>query len=119
MTLGLTVTALPDPLMPSRILQTTANADGSATTHVIVQCSLQDLSRATGLRVEDVAFALTECGLLRRRIVKRVQPSSGNNDVEGERQEEEYIIVSREMVEAVAEERNVKKMCMELKHVLL
>ena len=34
-------------------------------------------------------------------------------------EEEEMIVISREMVELVAKERNVKKMCMDLAHVLL
>ena len=102
-----------DPLISGRIIQSTANPDGSATTHVIVQCTLQDISKATGLRVEDVAFALAECGLLRRKIMKRSDASPFDKT------EEEYIVVSREMVEAVAAERKVKRMCMDLKHVLL
>ncbi|ETW87749.1 hypothetical protein HETIRDRAFT_247523, partial [Heterobasidion irregulare TC 32-1] len=60
--------ALPSP--PSfeslRQVVTTANADGSATTHVIVRCTLAELARATNLRVDDAAFALNECGLLLR-----------------------------------------------------
>ena len=96
-------------------MQTAANPDGSATTHVVVQCPLQDLARSTGLRVEDAAFALAECGLLRRKVVRRADRGSPEEQVE----EEEYIVISREMLEAVAKERNVKRMCMELKHVLL
>ncbi|EEB94058.1 hypothetical protein MPER_07198, partial [Moniliophthora perniciosa FA553] len=45
---------------------TTSNPDGSASTHLQVQCSLTDISRATNLRVEDAAFALNEMGMLRR-----------------------------------------------------
>ena len=101
--------------MGARILQTTGNPDGSATTHVIVQCTLKDLAKATGLRVEDAAFALAECGLLRRKITKK----SASRNEDGAIEDEEYIVVSREMVETVARERNVKRMCMDLKHVLL
>lgn len=108
-----------DSLMHQRVLQTTANPDGSATTHVVVQCTLQDISKATGLRVEDVAFALAECGLLRRRIKKKVDKRAPDGTPEVLMEEEEYIVVTREMVEAVAKERNVKRMCMELQHVLL
>ena len=98
-------------------MQSTANADGSATTHIAVQCTLQELSKATGLRVEDAAFALAECGLLRRRITRRVEVKTENGPPE--REEEEHIVVTREMVEAVARERNVKPTLLDMKHVLL
>jgi hypothetical protein len=57
-----------DPLFKTlRTFTTTQNLDGSATTHVVVKCTLADLARATNLRVEDAAFAMNECGLLRMR----------------------------------------------------
>ncbi|KAI5123727.1 hypothetical protein M0805_000320 [Coniferiporia weirii] len=85
-----------------RWMRTTANSDGSATTHVFARCSLEGISAATGLRVEDVAFALHECGLLRR--IRALDSE----------ETEEVIVISREMVEKVAQEFNVKKMCMEV-----
>lgn len=109
-----------DLLMGTRILQTTPNKDGSATTHVLVKCTLYDLAKATGLRVEDVAFTLAECGLLRRRLTKKTPPKvEPGTTAQARRDDEEFIVVSRQMVEAVAEVRNVKKMCLDLKHVLL
>ncbi|KAL6305597.1 acyl-CoA N-acyltransferase [Sparassis latifolia] len=87
-----------------RTVETTPNADGSATAHVLARCTLADVARATNLRVEDVAFALSECGLLGR--------CTGGP-------EDGVVVVSREMVEAVARERGVKRMCMDLAHVLL
>lgn len=90
-----------------RHTRTTANPDGSATTHVIVQCTLADIANATHLRIEDAAFAMHECGLLLRK--KKVDGTDG----------EELIAISREMVESVARERGVKRMCMEVQHVLL
>ncbi|KAF8139710.1 acyl-CoA N-acyltransferase [Boletus edulis] len=89
-----------------RRIETTSNPDGSATSHVVVRCTLGDIARATNLRVEDAAFALNECGLLTH--VQR--------DRDGAR---EQIGVTREMIEAVAKERRVKEMCMSLAHVLL
>ncbi|OCH88992.1 acyl-CoA N-acyltransferase [Obba rivulosa] len=90
-----------DPIFTTlRTLETFANPDGSATTQVVVRCTLADIARATNLRVEDAAFALSECGLLLRRG-------------------EEEVVVSREMVEVVAKERRVKRMCMSHAHVLL
>ena len=77
-----------------RHLRTSANADGSATTHVFASCTLEDISRATSLRVEDIAFALHECGLLRR---VRTLDGDGMDDAE----DKDVIVVSREMVEAV------------------
>lgn len=119
------IAAYADPMFTSlRTVETTANKDGSATTHVVVKCTLADLARAANLRIEDAAFALHECGLLVRRQ---------RSDIDGEQQqqeadpsgasaagdEEETIVISKEMVEAVAVERNVKRMCMSMAHVLL
>lgn len=96
-----------DPIFTSlRTVETTPNPDGSATAHVVVQCTLADIARVTNLRVEDAAFALNECGLLMRR-----RGADGTA--------EDVVLVSREMVETVARERSVKKMCMSLAHVLL
>ena len=100
-----------------RSVETTANPDGSATTHVVVRCTLADIARATNLRVEDAAFALNECGLLVRRI--RQDGSDVNPDNAEARAAEESLAITREMVEAVARERDVKRMCMDLAHVLL
>lgn len=102
-----------------RTIETEANPDGSATSHVLVRCTLTDIAQATGLRVEDAAFAMSECGLLqRRRPIHASERKDGYSPSE-EAGEEECIVISREMVEAVARERNVKKMCMDLAHVLL
>ncbi|KAH7884038.1 acyl-CoA N-acyltransferase [Phlebopus sp. FC_14] len=95
-----------DVLSSLRRIETTPNPDGSATSHVVVHCTLAEIARATNLRVEDTAFALKECGLL-----SRVQTSK-----DGTR---EQIGITREMVETVAKERRVKEMCMSLAHVLL
>lgn len=89
-----------------RRIETISNPDGSATSHVVVRCTLADIARATNLRVEDAAFALNECGLL-----THVQVDSEGTS--------EHIGITREMVEAVAKERRVKEMCMSLAHVLL
>lgn len=70
-----------------------------------MQCTLADVARATNLRVEDAAFALNECGLLMRRFTQ-----GGEN---------ETIMITRELVEKVAEERKVKIAVLSLNHVLL
>jgi hypothetical protein len=98
------------PLGPStnlpleRMYETVPAPDGSAAVHTVVRCALADLARATNLRVEDAAFALNECGLLVRR--------EGEGDAM-------TIAISREMVETVARERNVKRMCIDFTKVLL
>ena len=98
-----------DPLFKTlRTFVTSQNLDGSATTHAIVRCTLADLSRATNLRIEDAAFAMNECGLLRMRR------KDGH-----EADATDMIVVTREMVEQVAKERGVKKACLILPHVLL
>ena len=132
-----------------RTVETRANADGSATTHVVVRCTLADVARACNLRVEDAAFALNECGLLVRRLPPKPAPDVNANskhapnagDVDGgtgagtgagmgagpgnsnnntnNNNAGETLAITREMVEAVAREREVKRMCMDLAHVLL
>jgi hypothetical protein len=86
-------------------VETVCNPDGSATSHVVVRCTLADIAKAANLRPEDAAFALQECGLLSRKT--------------RETDEESVIVISRELVEAVAKERKVKQMCLDLSHVLL
>jgi histone acetyltransferase HTATIP/histone acetyltransferase MYST1 len=97
---------------------------------------LVDISNATGLRVDDIAFTLNEVGFLRHR--KALNGGNGGNGGNGESAGnagnagsdgsggedagvvvESVVVVSREMVEQVAKERNVKRMCMEVQHVLL
>ena len=129
-----------------RTVETRANADGSATTHVVVRCTLADVARACNLRVEDAAFALNECGLLVRRLPPAPSPTanlnanakqnsvdaqggteavagavagSNNNNNSNSNNVGETLAITREMVEAVARERDVKRMCMDLAHVLL
>ncbi|KAF8878430.1 acyl-CoA N-acyltransferase [Infundibulicybe gibba] len=106
MSLGMApLSTMDDPLFTTqRMLQTTHREDGGAETHVLVKCTLGDIARATNLRVEDAAFALNECGLL----------DAGVGKGEGE-----ALVLTRKMVEKVAEERNVKRTCMDLSRVLL
>ncbi|KXN86154.1 putative MYST-like histone acetyltransferase 1 [Leucoagaricus sp. SymC.cos] len=80
-----------DPMfMVNRVFETVQREDGVAEIHVSVQCTLADIARATDLRIEDTAFALNECGLLMRRFT------------EGD--ENETIIITRELVEKAAAE---------------
>ena len=103
-----------------RAVETTANPDGSATTHVVVRCTLADIARATNLRIEDAAFALNECGLLGRRFrAERAGGSGEEAQEDGTDQDQDVVAITREMVEAVAKERDVKIMCMDLAHGLL
>lgn len=94
-----------------RTTHTTPSAiDGSATTHLSVKCTLLDIAKATNLRPEDVAYAMEECGFLLRR------KNEGKNEDGSDR---EVILVSREMVEAVAKERGVKDTFISVNHVIL
>ena len=54
-----------------------------------------------------------------RSCIVGLDGEHGNAEENGHGEEEEMIVISREMVELVAKERNVKKMCMDLAHVLL
>ena len=85
---------------------TVSEVDGSATTHLAIKCTLLDIAGATNLRPEDAAFAMEECGLL-----SRVRTTSETDS--------EIIVISREMVEAVAAKRKVKPAVLDLAHVLL
>ncbi|KAI6159459.1 acyl-CoA N-acyltransferase [Pisolithus thermaeus] len=123
-----------DILASSRKIITTPNPDGSATSHVVVRCTLADIARATNLRVDDAAFALAECGLLERvQVAARRRGADGNggaseedkmddgdeDGVEGQDHSGRVVIaITRERVEAVARERHVKEMCLSLAHVL-
>lgn len=107
----------PIDLHTMKQLETSANVDGSATTHVLVKCSLRDLARATNLRVEDAAFALNECGLLiRREFQENRETGEGEEEME---MAMETVVISREMVEVVVRRRGLKRQCMDLAHVLL
>lgn len=81
-----------------RSFETELSEDGSAITHIVVECTLVDIARATNLRVDDAAFALNECGLLAYRL--------------GEVHEDGTVVLTRKLVEQIAVERNVKKPCM-------
>jgi len=87
-----------------RTFETTPNADGGADTNVKVECELDDVARATNLRVDDAAFALNECGLLMRRMCQD--------------QESDLVVITRALVEEVAKERKVKIMYLDLSCVI-
>ena len=98
--------------------------DGSAETHVSVRCTLSDIARATNLRVEDAAFALNECGLLAKRIHAAEKDRNAGAGAEGGTGMAgvgagDVIVLTRQMVEKVARERNVKKPCMDIAFVKL
>jgi len=123
-----------DIFTPLRKIVTVPNVrDGSATSHVVVHCTLADIARATNLRIEDVAFAMCECGLLER--IQEARRGGGTAVLDGtnatgitvtedaarEQESDEHMVVgiTREMVETVVKERRVKEMCLSLAHVLL
>jgi histone acetyltransferase MYST1 len=107
-----------------RTFTTTLRDDGSAVTHVSVQCTLADIARVTNLRIEDAAFALNECGLLVKRIKARVgNTQDGGEGIGGtgiaDVAADDVVMLTRQMIEKVAQERNVKKPCMDRAYVLL
>jgi histone acetyltransferase HTATIP/histone acetyltransferase MYST1 len=89
----------------NRVFETVQREDGSAEINVSVECTLADIARATNLRVEDAAFALNECGLLMRRFNK------GN--------ENETIVITRELVEKLAEQRGLSDPWLRMDCILL
>ena len=101
--------------------------DGGAETHVEVRCTLAEIARATNLRIDDAAFALSECGLLARRIANRARTRSGTAGGGGEESdagdmtpvgEHDTVVITRALVEAVARERRVKIMYLDLSCVI-
>ena len=96
----------PDPLFTTqRVFNVSEMPEGGLEAHITVRCSLVDIARATNLRLDDVAFAMQEFGLLTRGLSEVGRGES--------------ILISKRMVEKVAEERNVKKPCIDLQYVLL
>ena len=97
-------------------MKTLPREDGGAETHVEIKCTLADIARATNLRIDDAAFALSECGLLTRRIVtgqKRTAEEAevGQDPAAAVAVSEDYtILVTREAVDQVMKQRNVKMM---------
>ncbi|KAJ4485321.1 acyl-CoA N-acyltransferase [Lentinula aciculospora] len=98
-----------EKLASFRTFITTRNSDGSASVHVKIHCTLADIADATNLRVDDTAFALNEMGML-----KRWGKHSDSDD------EQPMVVLTREMVEKVAQERGVKdESVLHLSHVKL
>ncbi|KIO21558.1 hypothetical protein M407DRAFT_10351, partial [Tulasnella calospora MUT 4182] len=106
-----------------RTTHTETTPNGTTQQHLNIRCTLIDIARATGLRHEDVAFAMEECGLLMRRKKEGNGPGSANGSASGSGdvpEEREIIYISAEMVEKVAKERRVKHKCiLDQAHVLL
>ncbi|EJD55240.1 hypothetical protein AURDEDRAFT_179022 [Auricularia subglabra TFB-10046 SS5] len=99
-----------DLLASMRTLHTQLNSDGSVTIHVSIHAQLTDIANAVKLPLQDVAFAMRECGFLDHRKVELAEDGETEEDV---------IVLSREMVEAAAEARNIKKMFLQPSSVLL
>lgn len=111
--------------------------------HRTVRCGLEDIAHATHLRPDDIALALREAGLLTRRCTAQSNPAgsleytaSGGESVDNNRhagsensingvqeskssQNETQIVITREMIEAVARERKVKPAYLDRAYVLL
>lgn len=87
-------------------------ANALAGDHFAFPTSLADIADATNLRPDDVAFAMVESGLAQWRRKVR-----GEGDEEDELEE---LVITRELVEEVAERAKVRKAAyLEMAHVLL
>ncbi|CAA7267725.1 unnamed protein product [Cyclocybe aegerita] len=97
--------SIQDPVFTTkRVFETTPNEHGGADTNIKVECTLQDIAKATNLRIDDAAFAMHECGLLMRRMSRT--------------EENDTIVITRSLVEKVAKERKVKIMYLDLSLLL-
>ncbi|PPQ76534.1 hypothetical protein CVT24_010933 [Panaeolus cyanescens] len=120
------IQGLKDPMFSTqRIFETKRQEDGSAVTHVKIECTLADISRATCMKEQDIAFALNEIGLLSRRLKAQAKVQE-NGDVGSETPEdlaqiriEDTFVVTRSMIEQVAKERHVKIMILDRACVLV
>ena len=88
--------------------------------------SLEELARATNLRVDDVAFALVKSGLAQwRQKVTVVDPGTRlrgggvAEEAENEEAEELALVITPELIEAVALEKKVKPPVLDYAFVLL
>lgn len=123
---GPSATVVEQPTFGSiRTTHTETTPNGTTQQHLNIRCTLIDIARATGLRHEDVAFAMEECGMLMRRKKEGNVQGSANGTGTGSSaadvsEEKEIIYISAEMVEKVAKERRVKHRCiLDPAHVLL
>ena len=90
-----------------RWMRKSANPDGSVTTHAFARCTLEDMSKATGMRMEDIAFALHESGMLKH--MEAQEGTIGSKSV---------VLISRTMVEDIAKRFKIKRMVLETQYVL-
>ncbi|KAJ6551514.1 acyl-CoA N-acyltransferase [Mycena capillaripes] len=114
-----------------RTFDMSANPNGSATVDVVLRCTLRDIARATNLRVEDAAFALNEIGLLalrlssedadevRQTLQAEHDARTGGAEPAPADNANNFVFISRAMVERVAVDRKVKVPCMEVEYCML
>ncbi|CAO1624574.1 unnamed protein product [Sympodiomycopsis kandeliae] len=78
--------------------------------------TLDRISRATDLRPEDAAFALSECGLLKWRVNKCPESVPLSNDVSGQGP---YLVITREAVKTAILARKIKRPVLDLQYVFM
>ncbi|CAK5274212.1 unnamed protein product [Mycena citricolor] len=101
-----------------RTFAITPKEDGSATMHVVLRCTLEDLAKATNLRIDDAAFALNEVGFLAMRLsyddedqLKQSLKAEATSDSEPT---DKFVYISKEIVDRIAAERKVKPPCLQI-----
>lgn len=111
-------------------------SSNSGVKHRTVRCGLEDIAHATHLRLDDIAFALREAGLLTHRRSAQSNPAetsgepsdsnrytASENALNGaqdtKHQSEIQIVITHEMIERVARERKVKPPYLDRAYVLL
>ncbi len=84
-----------------------------------IDTTLERLSLACNLRVDDAAFALAECGLLASRVPSSVVWASSKEGTQSIASEEARILVTQEAVKHAITTRRVKRPLLDLSFVRL
>ncbi|KAA1132490.1 hypothetical protein PGTUg99_004274 [Puccinia graminis f. sp. tritici] len=90
-----------------------------ATPEKTIEISLEEISRSTRLRSDDVAFALISSGLAKPKHSTAISSSSDSEPSHEPDRFPESFLITPELVELVARRVNVKSAILDPRHVLL
>lgn len=104
-----------EPHVPHELFDLTN--DGSD--NVTLQTTLDRLAEATNLRIEDLCFALSECGLLQRKKSALTSTRTVKSESRVENDEALQLVVSRDHVRQAIKHFNVKRPVLDVNYVLI